>query len=142
MSQHTPAEIKAANAARNQLKQKAKKEGKKKVYKHIQDERVVKQPRTSYTYFLTDRFASGDMKHMKIGEVGALIGREWKALSAAEKKVCQPDPCYIDQDIIDLQIQPYEDKAAKDKIRYVDEYTTVYGSPPAYTTKKATKKAT
>jgi len=101
LSEHTPTEIKAANNARNQLKKKAKKEGKKKTYNHIQDERIVKQPRTPYTYFLTDRFASGDMKHMKIGEVGPLIGREWKALSAAEKKVSLALSSYFTKAIAD-----------------------------------------
>ena len=85
--QHTPAEIKAANVARNQLKKQAKKDGTKKRLRHIQDERLVKQARAPYTYFLADRFASGDMKNMKLTEIGTLIGREWKALSAEEKKV-------------------------------------------------------
>lgn len=91
LGQHTPAEIKAANAARNQLKRQAKKDGSKRSFTQIKDERIVKQARSSYTYFLTDRFSSGDMKNMKLGEVGALIGREWKALNAAEKKACCPD---------------------------------------------------
>lgn len=85
--QHTPAEIKAANVARNQLKRQAKKDGKKKAFHHISDDRLVKQARAPYTYFLMDRFASGDMINMKISEVGPLIGREWKALSADEKRV-------------------------------------------------------
>jgi hypothetical protein len=89
LGEHTPAEIKAANNARNQLKQQAKKEGRKKNFNHIQDERLVKQARSSYAYFLMDRFASGDMRNMKISEVGVLIGREWKALSAAQKQVTQ-----------------------------------------------------
>ncbi|ERF74621.1 hypothetical protein EPUS_00751 [Endocarpon pusillum Z07020] len=113
LGEHSPVEIKAANAARSQLKRQAKKEGSKKIYPHIQDERIVKQARTSYTYFLKERFASGDMKNMKIGEVGALIGREWRALSAEEKK-------------------PYEDRAARDKARYIEEYTTVYGTAPQF----------
>jgi hypothetical protein len=90
LSEYTPAEIKAANAARNQLKKQAKLAGSKKVFNHIQDERLVRRPRMPFNYFLTDRFASGDMKHMKLGEVGALVSREWKALSAAEKKVLSP----------------------------------------------------
>lgn len=87
MAEHTPAEIKAANLARLQLRKQAKKDGKKTLFAQIQDERYVKQMRSSYAYFLADRFASGDMKHMKIGEVGSLIGQEWRALSAGQKKV-------------------------------------------------------
>jgi hypothetical protein len=69
------------------LRRVAKKEGSKKTYRHIQDERAVKQPRRAYTFFLMDRFSTGDYKNMKVAEVGSLIGREWRALSAAEKKV-------------------------------------------------------
>lgn len=87
LGEHSPIEIKEANAARSKLKRQAKKEGSKKTYPHIQDERIVKQARMPYAYFLGERFASGDMKNMKIGEVGALIGREWRALSAEERKV-------------------------------------------------------
>jgi hypothetical protein len=40
------------------------------------------------------------------------------------------------------QTQPFEDRAAKDKARYVDEYTTVYGTAPPFMTGKAASKAT
>lgn len=93
LSQHAPAEIRAANNARNQLKALAKKDGKTKAYRHIQDERLVKQARTAYIFFTQDRFASGDMRNMRIAEVGPLIAREWKALSPAEKKVCHTHSC-------------------------------------------------
>ncbi|KAF7512448.1 hypothetical protein GJ744_001383 [Endocarpon pusillum] len=113
LGEHSPVEIKAANIARSQLRRQAKKEGSKKTYPHIQDERIVKRPQPPYTYFVMERFASGDMKNMKIGEYAALIGREWRALSAEEKK-------------------PYEDRAARDKARYTEEYTTVYGTAPQF----------
>ena len=32
---------------------------------------------------------SGDLRGLKVGEAGKLIGREWKAFSASEKKVCR-----------------------------------------------------
>ena len=87
LGEHSPAEIRAANVARSYLRRQAKKAGSKKVYRHLKDERIVKQARTPYAYFLMERFASGDMKNMKISEVGPLIGREWRALSTEEKKV-------------------------------------------------------
>ena len=31
---------------------------------------------------------SGDLRGLKLGEAAKLIGREWKGLTAAEKKVC------------------------------------------------------
>lgn len=32
---------------------------------------------------------SGDYRGLKLGEAAKLVGREWKALSASEKKVCR-----------------------------------------------------
>jgi hypothetical protein len=37
--------------------------------------------------FLQDRVASGDMNGMKIPEIGKLVAREFKDMSAAQKKV-------------------------------------------------------
>jgi hypothetical protein len=87
LAQYSPAEIKAANVARHRLASAAKKSGQKKSYPPLKDERIVKQARGSYAYFLSDRFASGDMKNMTFTEIGPLIAREWKALTAAGKKV-------------------------------------------------------
>lgn len=63
---------------------------KKKVQKFpaIKDDRLVKQPRSAYVQFTVDRFASGDFAHMTVPESAKLIGREWKALNASEKKAC------------------------------------------------------
>lgn len=47
----------------------------------------MKQPRNGYSYFSTDRFASGDFAGISMGECGALIGKEWHALSENAKKV-------------------------------------------------------
>ena len=91
LSSYSPLRIKQANDARNQLRRQAKKAGKKRAYPHIQDDRLVKQARNAYSFFLSDRVASGDMTHMNIGEIGGLVGREWKALSASDKKVCSSD---------------------------------------------------
>jgi len=86
LSTYTPRRIKEANNARNQLKLQAKKAGKKTTFTHLQDERLVKQARNAYIYFLQARVASGDMRNMKIGEVGGVVAREWKGLSTEEKK--------------------------------------------------------
>ncbi len=37
--------------------------------------------------FYKDRYATGDFKGLKAPEAARLAGREWKALSASEKKV-------------------------------------------------------
>lgn len=87
VEKHSPLEIKQANLARNQLRRHAKKVGSKRTYPHIKDDRLVKAPANQYSLFLKDRYDSGDMKGMTIAEVGKLVGREWKSLSASEKKV-------------------------------------------------------
>jgi hypothetical protein len=82
-----PLRIKQANHARDLLRQEAKKAGKKTLYTHIKDDRLVKMPATQYSLFLKDRYDSGDMKGMTVNEASKLIAREWKDLNAAEKKV-------------------------------------------------------
>lgn len=87
LSSYTPKQIKEANNARQALKRASKKAGGHKQFNHIQDSRLVKQPTSAYSYFLVERNASGDFSGMKIAEIGGLMGREWKALSASDKKV-------------------------------------------------------
>ena len=86
-------QIKEANSARLSLRREAKATGKKAQFNHIKDDRLVKQPINSYAFFLKDRIASGDMTAMQIGEVGKLVAREWKGLSAADKKVSDAILC-------------------------------------------------
>jgi hypothetical protein len=100
------------------------------------------------------------MKNMKIEEASLLIGREWRALDAAGKKVWNspfpfsfnfplpllysallvflPPKATVIKNWLTTTMQPYEERAAKDVARYLDEYTTVYGSPPPV--RSATKK--
>jgi hypothetical protein len=52
------------------------------------DDRHPKGLTPTYTYFFTERMASGDFKGIKLQDYSKLIGEEWKALSAGEKKVC------------------------------------------------------
>ncbi|KAJ9606798.1 hypothetical protein H2200_008808 [Cladophialophora chaetospira] len=115
---HTPAEIKTANNARRLLTKKAKAAGKKTTYRAIKDDRHVHQPMTSYTYFSKARNDSGDLNGMSISERGKLVGQEWKALTAAEKKT-------------------FDDQAKADKNRYLEEHKTVYGIDSPSTKKKA-----
>ena len=88
MQSHSPLDIKKANNARRLLTRKSKAAGKKKTYKPIHDDRLVRQPLTSYTYFTLERNSSGDLNGMTVAERGKLVGQEWKALSAAQKQVC------------------------------------------------------
>jgi hypothetical protein len=50
------------------------------------DDRQVKRS-SPFSIFVKSRFASGDFHNMKVTECIKLIAAEWKALSAAEKKV-------------------------------------------------------
>lgn len=55
----------------------------------LQDDRQVKGPRYPYNLFFQQRMQSGDLKGLKLSEAAKLIGREWKGLTADEKKVCR-----------------------------------------------------
>lgn len=80
---HTPAIIHEANLARLRLKRLGVNAP------QLQDHRQVKGLRVSYNFFYQERMQSGDLRGLKIGEGAKLLGREWKALSASEKKVCR-----------------------------------------------------
>jgi hypothetical protein len=53
----------------------------------IKDERQVKRAANAFVQFSVSRQASGDFKHMKVGDRQKLIGQEWKALSEEEQQV-------------------------------------------------------
>lgn len=96
---HTVDEIRIANNARRLLRKKiaerASLAGKAPSAKrhhpantdHIPDDRRVKRPLTSYTFFFAERSSSSDFQGIAITEKAKLIAEEWKALSASEKQV-------------------------------------------------------
>ena len=86
---HTPAQILAANHARQQLATQARKatNSKRHGFHYIKDDRLVTRPRNAYSYFLQERHSTGDYKGMTVVEAAKLIAREWKGLSDAQKKV-------------------------------------------------------
>lgn len=84
---HTPDEIRTANQARKSLGRLIKKP---RTYPPLHDERLVNLPLGSFMRFHMERLDSGDYKHMTIPETGRLIGKEWRELSASEKKVSFP----------------------------------------------------
>ncbi|KAI4141036.1 MAG: hypothetical protein LQ341_003628 [Variospora aurantia] len=98
----TPIQIRQANTARVQLKKKTKASWPK-----LWDERQVKRFRNTYNFFLTARHKSGDFAGVPFVEASKLIGREWKALSADEKKA-------------------YLQSAEEDLARYDQEVKAVY----------------
>jgi hypothetical protein len=56
----------------------------------IKDDRQKKQQPVSspYAVFTKERYASGDMRGIKVVEGAKLLAQEWKGLSEEEKKVC------------------------------------------------------
>jgi len=84
---HTPQEIHAANLARNQLRRLSTAKKQPANTEKIVDGRHVKRQLTSYNLFFTERIQSGDFKGIIIADAARLIGQEFKALSAGEKKV-------------------------------------------------------
>jgi hypothetical protein len=93
LSKFHPLQIKEANNARDALRRLQEKAGKakngrKKRFSHIQDDRLVKRPVSPYAQFLKERVSSGDMNGMAVGEIGKLVAKEFKELGGAEKKVC------------------------------------------------------
>jgi hypothetical protein len=88
---HTPEQIYAANVARNQLRYRLKAgeyRGTPRYTARLRDDRLPKRPSGTYTIFVSERWASGDMKGIAAPDASRIIASEWKALSAGEKKVC------------------------------------------------------
>lgn len=109
---HTPTIIHDANLARQHLKRL----GVKAV--PLQDHRQVKGLSNPYSYFYKERMQSGDFRGLKVAEAAKLIGREWKGLSASEKK-------------------PFEDSGSQDLARYTQERKTVLNKDVRSKTPKA-----
>lgn len=82
INSHSPEEIYNANVAREGLSKRTKGYVVK-----IKDERLVKRPRNAYTFFVKERYTSGDFKGIKVPEATSLITREYKGLTDSEKKV-------------------------------------------------------
>ncbi|KAK7528720.1 uncharacterized protein IWZ02DRAFT_486739 [Phyllosticta citriasiana] len=98
---HTPQQILDANKARNSLKRKLA------VYKKnkINDDRLVKAPKTAYFTFFLERAGSSEGS---VPERAKQASQEWKNMSAAQK-------------------QKYEEIALQDLQRYLKEYKSVFG---------------
>ncbi len=133
LQSYTPLQIKEANNARDQLKRNAKAAGKPATkLQHLKDDRLVKQPANPYAMFVQDRVASGDLRGMQVSEYGRLLGREFKEMSASEKKVSNTFKGDV-FDRADYLRKAYQDRYAVGRNRYIEEFKTVYGfdSPSA-----------
>ena len=81
---HTAEEIADANRARARL-QKISPSARKRA--PIPDERQPKRPSTAFALYVKARWATGDFAGQPVGVAGKEISREWKSLSASERKV-------------------------------------------------------
>ena len=78
-------QIYEANKARVRLRRKGYT---KKALTKLRDDRAVKGPRNGFSMYHEDRFKSGDFgTGITVGAAATRIAEEWKALSAAERKV-------------------------------------------------------
>lgn len=125
VSSHPVEEILKANTARLGLKRLLRRP---QSFTPLKDDRIVKRPKSGYVAYFQERIASGDLKHMKVGDMGRLVGQEWRGLNSNEKKVSDGDECSNTGHILTSipQLQKYDDLAALDLARYKQEVKTVY----------------
>ncbi|KEY76172.1 transcription factor HMG box [Aspergillus fumigatus] len=81
IQQHTPRQIRDANAARRRLNKI-----KNTSLRLLHDDRQVKRPRTAYLLYMLDRTAEGDFKYMTAKDISVRLTEEWKGLTATEKE--------------------------------------------------------
>ncbi|KAN0117406.1 hypothetical protein V8E51_003383 [Hyaloscypha variabilis] len=110
---HTPEQIRLANNARTQLRTKDPLH----TWKPIHDDRRPKRPSTPMVFFAKERYASGDLKGIPLGDNSRLVSREWAALSPSDRKA-------------------YEDLAIADRQRYAQEFKTVFHRDPDFIAKQ------
>lgn len=83
---HTPEQIRIANNARMLLKKRTGKS-------HgpaLPDERLPKRARSDFILFAQERWASGDLKGVKVTDASTLLRKEFLALPESERKVRSP----------------------------------------------------
>jgi len=101
---HTPQQIYNSNRASNVLQRLGKAKGRK-----IVDPRLPKKPLAPHSYFIKERFASGDMKGISVTEAAKVLNQEYKNLSPAERKT-------------------YEDRAQARKDEYEKGMVALFGT--------------
>ncbi|KAF7117549.1 hypothetical protein CNMCM5793_006601 [Aspergillus hiratsukae] len=107
IKEHTPLQIREANAARRRLNKI-----KDTSLRLLRDDRQVKRPRTAYLLYMLDRTGEGDFKYMKAKDIALRVTEEWKGLTSTEK-------------------EKYLRQAEQDRERYRQEYREVYGEEPS-----------
>ncbi|KAK6531328.1 hypothetical protein TWF281_008139 [Arthrobotrys megalospora] len=104
LAKQNPADIEAANNARNRIRAYRQKKGIRGSTSHtkIKDDRLVKRPITAWIFFVKNNFHRPELEAFEKGKKFTKLAELWKAASDAEKK-------------------KYNDLAAKDTVRYQAE---------------------
>ncbi|OAX85256.1 hypothetical protein ACJ72_00378 [Emergomyces africanus] len=102
VNQHTPLQIKEANAARRKLRRLL---NKKRGFMELSDDRQPKRPANAYMLFVKEVSASGEVSTSDRMKKSAEL---WRGLSANEK-------------------EKYQQMALEEKDRYVHQYKSLYG---------------
>ncbi|EKD15905.1 HMG box protein [Drepanopeziza brunnea f. sp. 'multigermtubi' MB_m1] len=103
VASHTTDEIRLANNARASLKSLT---GKK--WPHIEDPRLPKRPALPWSLFIAERWASGDLKGIRVKDCLPSLRKEWNALDPKKR-------------------QAYEDTFAANKEQYLKDYKKAFG---------------
>jgi hypothetical protein len=56
-------------------------------WRPIPDDRIPKRPITPMFFFTKEKYASGDMKGIKLPDIARLVAKEWAALPPSDRKV-------------------------------------------------------
>lgn len=123
---HTPEQIRAANNARLLLKKLTGKN----YASQLQDDRIPKRIRTEQALFAQDRWASGDLKGVKVTDAAGLLKKEFLELPESERQVSAAPgtPSNKPTNIL----QAYRERASADKERYIREYRVAFNRDPEF----------
>ncbi|PLB43936.1 hypothetical protein P170DRAFT_514233 [Aspergillus steynii IBT 23096] len=105
---HSPVEIRNANRARRTLTRLLANGRRTSRFNLLEDDRLVKRPKTPFVFYYQERTGAGDFKHMQLPDMMRLIREEYNGLTPSEK-------------------QKYERLHEDDKARYHREIQDVYG---------------
>ena len=90
---HSPDQVRLANNARvrlNRLSSQRHSGSKIRFTKRhplLKDDRQLKRPLSGFMQYMADRWATGEFAGVPTPDVSRQVGREWKELGEAEKKV-------------------------------------------------------
>ncbi|KAI9051025.1 hypothetical protein LZ554_005133 [Drepanopeziza brunnea f. sp. 'monogermtubi'] len=103
VASHTTDEIRLANNARASLKSLTARK-----WTYIDDPRIPKRPALPWSLFIAERWASGDLKGIRVKDCLPILRKEWNALDPKKR-------------------QAYEDSYAVNKEQYLKDFKKAFG---------------